>query len=45
MAVAFGEDMGATIQDLVDGNVVDFIVPAWRKKKTPGNEATLLRHR
>ena len=33
IAVAFGEEMGATVDDLVTGAVVDFIVPAWRDLK------------
>jgi hypothetical protein len=46
MAVAFGEDMGATVPDLVDAGVVDFIAPAWRKRKVPEEWATaLLSHR
>ena len=35
MAVAFGEEMGASVDELVAANVQDFIVPAWREKKSP----------
>lgn len=33
IAVAFGEEMGSSVDDLVVGAVVDFIVPAWRDLK------------
>lgn len=46
MAVAFGEDMGASVPELVDAGVVDFISPSWRKRKAPEDWASaLLGHR
>ena len=42
MAVAFGEEMGASVDDLVTANVQDFIVPGWREKKQPKQWATLI---
>lgn len=42
MAVAFGEGMGSTVEDLVDGHVIDFIVPSWRDKKSPEEWADLI---
>jgi hypothetical protein len=35
MAVAFGETMGGSVEDLVDAGVIDFIVSSWRDVKTP----------
>eukprot|EP01034_Spumella_vulgaris_P026743 gene26743-33369_t len=46
MAVAFGEDMPATVEDMVEGSVVDFVPPDWRDSKTPEQwAALLLQHR
>ena len=35
MAVAFGVEMASTVDDLVAGNVIDFIAPDWREQKSP----------
>lgn len=42
MAVAFGEEMPATMEDLVAGSVVDFIPPDWRQTKAPEKWAELI---
>jgi len=42
MAVAFGEEMGGTVEELVAANVQDFIPPAWREKKSPDAWANLI---
>jgi hypothetical protein len=42
MAVAFGEDMPQTVDDMVEGSVIDFIPPDWRDSKTPHQWAALL---
>ena len=42
MAVAFGEDMGTTVDELVEGNVIDFIAPAWTSKNSPEQWAELI---
>lgn len=34
MAVAFGEEMGATADELSEAGVLDFIAPAWRNRKS-----------
>lgn len=33
MAVAFGEEMPSTVEDMVEGSVIDFIPPDWRNTK------------
>eukprot|EP01038_Epipyxis_sp_PR26KG_P006281 gene6281-8649_t len=35
MAVAFGEEMPGTVDEMVEGSVVDFIPPHWRDSKSP----------
>lgn len=42
MAVAYGENMGSTIEELVETNVMDFIVPSWRDKNSPEIWADLI---
>jgi len=42
IAVAFGEEMGGSVDELVQGAVVDFIVPAWRDLKLPVEWAGLV---
>lgn len=46
MAVAFGEEMPSTVDDMVEGSVIDFIPPDWRESKTAEQWASLvLEHR
>ena len=42
MAVAFGEDMGSSVEALVEGNALDFIVPSWRHKKSAQEWAEMI---
>jgi hypothetical protein len=42
MAVAFGENMGSTVEELIDANVMDFIVPNWRDKNSADVWADLI---
>jgi hypothetical protein len=34
MAVAFGEEMGNNIEELISTNILEFIIPLWRNEKT-----------
>jgi hypothetical protein len=42
MAVAFGESMGASVEELIDANVMDFVVPSWREKNSADVWADLI---
>lgn len=42
MAVAFHDEMGTTVQEIVDTPVLDFIAPAWRERKSPEDWAKLI---
>jgi hypothetical protein len=42
MAVAFGEGMGSSVQELVSAGVIDFIPPTMRHSKTPEQWATMI---
>lgn len=42
MAVAFGEEMPSTADDMIEASVTDFIPPDWRDTKKPENWAELL---
>jgi len=46
MAVCFGEEMGATVEDLLSSKVIDFIAPSWRPKRKDSEwAASVLSHR
>jgi hypothetical protein len=42
MAVAFGEEMPASVPDMVEGAVVDFIPPDWRNTRSSDKWADLI---
>jgi len=42
MAVCYGEEMGATVEDLLSTKVIDFIAPAWRSRRKDAEWATLV---
>lgn len=42
MTVAFGEGLGSTVDELLDANVSDFIMPSWRDSKSPSEWAKLI---
>jgi len=42
MAVAFGENMGGTIEEIEDSGVLDFVVPSVRDTKSPDEWAELI---
>ena len=42
MAVAFGEEMPSTVEDMVESSVIDFIPPDWRTTKPPKQWAELI---
>jgi len=42
MAVAFGEEMPANVEDMINNAVVDFVPPDWREKKSAEEWAALI---
>eukprot|EP01036_Dinobryon_divergens_P023353 gene23353-31690_t len=42
MAVAFGEEMPSTAEDMIEGSVIDFIPPDWRETKPVKQWAELI---
>jgi hypothetical protein len=42
MAVAFGEDMPATVDEMIDASVIDFVPPDWRESKPAKQWAELI---
>jgi hypothetical protein len=42
MAVAYGDELGYSVEDLVNAKVVDFIMPDWRAKKSAPEWAKMI---
>ena len=42
MAIAYGDDLGYTVEDIVESKVSDFVIPEWRTKKSPNEWAKLI---
>ena len=44
MAIAYGDEMGTDVDQLSRGNILDFILPAWKNSKSSHEWAVLIHH-